>query len=593
MIFDTYFNSIKNILLKTIKKIDDNKIVFYIVFFIIYFFIYFSINISAISKQGDDNLIASVSNILTSKKWIIIFVNIVYVLSLVWIFIFYYKNIKNITPKIQMVTIFPAVLLSAIVIYLNVIQFYNKLVIFSTSKIIQNLFTIFSFIFYVLLFSLFIYNVLILDNIINIEFLLSIELLLLFLGNYVFLSIINITQIYNQLKNIDYSLISINCLQNPVKSTNTQLIDIANKYGDSYLKTINNIPIKYYNKKLNSYENLVLADFYYPGSYYTYLSTTPLNGIPNLEAIKIALKQFRVRIIHLDLYSDKDDPYDPEANPIVKCENMKEGSKPLQLEECFMIIKKFGWLSSDNTSYPLFLYLNFKFNQDNQNIYMKIYHLLLKYFSKNIIDKKYSFSGRNGTFPISQLPMSEAINKIIISTSNYPTKTVLDELINTSSNTLTENFNLYEYKESYIHFDNVGLSQDFSKIDLVNSSQHNINLFYSNPNSKYKNNSNEKAGLFNPSFQDCAQYGVQGTLMYIFLPDNNLNKWNLYFKNKNNLDPVLKDEVLRFVNNTKNELQKQNPILGLQKPQKYCVLPGLITTEKSNLSDKVTNSSCK
>jgi hypothetical protein len=139
----------------------------------------------------------------------------------------------------------------------------------------------------------------------------------------------------------------------------------------------------------------------------------------------------------------------------------------------------------------------------------------------------------------------------------------------------------------------LGLSLDNNKIDLLNNAKSNLSLYYTNPNESYKNDNQSKAGLFNPSFQDCAQYGIQSTLMYLFVPDDNLNKWNSFFKNKNNNDPVLKDELLRLVNKKSLQIDKQAPIVGLQTPQKYCVVNGLISTNKSNLSENVTNSSCK
>jgi hypothetical protein len=135
------------------------------------------------------------------------------------------------------------------------------------------------------------------------------------------------------------------------------------------------------------------------------------------------------------------------------------------------------------------------------------------------------------------------------------------------------------------------MSQDNDKNKLLSESKTNISFYYSEPNESYKNNNQPKAGLFNPSFQDCAQYGIQGTLMYIFIPDDNLNKWNLFFKNKNNLDPVLKNESLRNVKTQNNQTIQNDPIIGLQKPQKYCLAPSM-STEKSNLSNTVANSSC-
>ena len=79
--------------------------------------------------------------------------------------------------------------------------------------------------------------------------------------------------------------------------------------------------------------------------------------------------------------------------------------------------------------------------------------------------------------------------------------------------------------------------------------------------------------------------------MYIFIPDDNLNKWNIFFKNKNNLNPVLKDESLRLVIQTQKEIVQQNPVLGFQAPQKYCLGPGM-ETSKSNISGNLTNNSC-
>jgi hypothetical protein len=188
--------------------------------------------------------------------------------------------------------------------------------------------------------------------------------------------------------------------------------------------------------------------------------------------------------------------------------------------------------------------------------------------------------------------IKECLGKIIIITNKYPTKTALDELINISTNKLDNNLNLKEYKESYVNFSKVGLSQDNDKTFLLNNTKTNMLFYYTIPNKKYKNNNQPKAGLYNPSFQDCAQYGIQGTLMYLFAPDDNLNKWYSFFKNKNNFDPVLKDELLRSIITIKNDHNQQNPVVGLQKPQKYCLIPGLMSTEKSNLSGGFANSSC-
>lgn len=195
--------------------------------------------------------------------------------------------------------------------------------------------------------------------------------------------------------------------------------------------------------------------------------------------------------------------------------------------------------------------------------------------------------------------MKECLSKIIIITNRYPTKCALDELINASAtigsngNSLNNCINLSEYKESYITYDKLGLSQDYDKTTILSNSKTNITFYYSLPNKKYSTTSQRKSGLYNPMFQDCAQYGIQGTLMYIFLPDDNLQKWNAYFENENNGNPVLKHESLRYIENIIPPPVQQNPIVGLQEPQTYTLIPGMLTTQKSNLSESVTNNSNK
>lgn len=590
---------IKYYIFLSLEKIDEIKIYIYIPFFIIFFLLYNLITVPTLFKKNSNNLDDEKSNKI--KFYIVLSADIIFLILIIVLFIcysLYTEKIKNNQPLFITIILLP-ILLSAILFFFTIYYIGEYLEKASNSVILKYIFIVLSIIFNILFFILFTYNI---YNEINIEFFITLLLLSLFLVEYIISSISGLKSIYYKLMNSDYSILTVNCINpNNIEkytdldnnSISNQITEIKKKYGDTYLKTIGNIPISFYNKNIKDYQDLTLNDFYYPGSYYTYLANSPFNGSPNLDAIKIAIDTFKCRIIHLDIYSDNSDPYDPNSNPIVKCENMKTGSEPLNFEDVLSIIKKSAWNTNDpnNLSYPFFLYMNFKFN-NNQNIYIKIYNSLLKFFSKNLVDKKYSFAGRNSTFSISKAKITECLNKIIIITNTYPTKSILDELINVSTNTLNNNLNLLEYKESYIKFDKIGVSQDNDKTTLLNSSKNNMNIYYSKPNEKNKDNNQDKAGLFNPSFQDCAQYGIQATLMYVFVPDDNLKKWNAFFKNKNNLDPVLKDELLRTINGVPVEIVKQNPVVGLQKPQKYCVVPGLMATEKSNLSDGVENSSC-
>jgi hypothetical protein len=152
--------------------------------------------------------------------------------------------------------------------------------------------------------------------------------------------------------------------------------------------------------------------------------------------------------------------------------------------------------------------------------------------------------------------------------------------------------NVELYKESYVNFNSIGIAQDQDKTKLYKSHQRNMSFFYTEPNeTKYVPEQN-KSGLYNSNFQDVAQYGIQGTLMYLFVPDNHLNNWFMFFQRKNSMYPVIKDETLIALEPEKEPLEKQKPILGLQNPQKYCIIPGFLETEKSNITTGDANNTC-
>jgi len=523
-------------------------------------------------------------------------IDILMLISIIGTLIYYFKNKSNMDNFKELIFIVSPVAIMVVSLFFNVLIFSDLLVYITDSIIIKYIYYTILIIFYIIFTSIFIYNI---NNQYNIEFFISIIVLTIFLAEYMIIYFTSLYKTYYELQNNNFTLLTLNCFNNNSieqysnnNNNNNQITEIEAKYGDNYLKTIGSIPVEYYNKKYKNYQDLILADFYYPGSYYTYLSDSPLNGTPSLKAIEVAISKLKVRIIHIDIFSDKNDEYDPTANPVVRCENMAKNAKALLLDDVFTVINKWAWVSDDNLSYPFFLYLNFNFNENNESLFIKIYESLINFFSKYFVNKKYSFLGRNSSFNISMASIKECLGKIIIISSIYPTKSVLDELINASSNNLNTHFTFNLYKENYINFDKVGISQDNDKTTLINNSLTNFNIYYTEPNKSYQNKSQVKAGLYNPSFQDCAQYGIQSTLMYLYVPDNNLNKWITFFQKKNNLNPVLKEESLRYVSIPSMPVIDQQAVIGLQKPQKYCVVPGLISTNKSNLSGSITNPSC-
>ena len=315
----------------------------------------------------------------------------------------------------------------------------------SDSIIFRSIFGSFLLAFFLIFLSLFFYSIY--DVPFSLEFFLSGLVLAIFTTGYVALTLYGENNINTRLKETDFTTLTINC---------------HDFFTDEGFE--NSVPeTSFYNAETGQMQDYILADFYYPGSYCSYLSDSPLNGTPSLNALEIVLSKFKCRMIHLDVYSDKDDEYDPSAYPVIRPPQLKEGASSLAFNDVMECILTHGL--QEGNPYPLFLYLEFHFNQDNTAIHMKIYDSLLYYFSNYFVDKKYSFIGRDSHFSISMATLKECLGKIIFITNDYPTKTVLDELVNASTNILNNNFKVMEYKKSYITFDKIGLSQDKKKMD--------------------------------------------------------------------------------------------------------------------------------
>ena len=584
-----------------LDSLNKYKIIIYPILFLIYFFFYFS------------NYISNVYNIknnfkkLTDIKYLLYIINPISLIIIILYIVYYIINKNNIVYDTLSTNlkIFGSILFMLFIAIFNNLFFIDELKSFISLNIVKTIFVIYQLLFILLFAILFLNNFIKTDNMNHSTelYIIFFTLIILLIFN-ILLYLNNYKYTINSLERSNLSLLSENCfIETSTKSTSNKSSssnnlsiynqNILKKYSSNYLQNIGHIPVKYFNKITKSYSDLILSDFYYPCSGLTYISQSPLGGLPNLLAIENALRKFKCRFIHLDIYSDNKNYASEKANPVIRSAVLKNGAKPLQLLETFNLINKYAWISTDNNdlSFPLFLYLNINTN-GSSIIYLKIYKIFMQVFSKYLIDKKYGYCGRNGQFPISYATMTESIGKIILITNDYPTKSILDELINGSSNSLDHYFNIKIYKDSYITYNKVGISTDNNKNTLVNDSKTNLQFYKTIP---LKDKTNivryqEKYGMYNPSFQDCAQYGIQGTIMYLYIPDDNLNNWYNFFKT-NNMNPALKDESLRLVKKKEPEIVPQNPVLGFQSSQTYCLGPGM-ETEKSNISGDPTNNTC-
>jgi len=602
------FGNIKNFILGTANTFNKNNVLFYLIYFFLFFFLYFTLTAKYINSYFENLFERNKKN----KRFLWLYYGIISLLIILWglYLAFSFKNLDKEGTQLKIISsgIFLIFLLCNFCqVFFKYITMYLPDVVV---RVLLGMFLVMNIVFFIFYVAMYFLNV---NKFLNIEAFIAFELLFLFYfinsSNVLF----NEKNIYDTLNKYDFNFQSINCLQNnepeSYESNNVNNIFYINQLlkqkGYDYLEFKYNIPIKYKNKETQKMENLTLADFYYPGSYKTYLADTPLNGSPNEEALIKAFTFFKTRIITLDIYSNISDEFSNDALPVVRPENLKEGTIPLYLDKCFEIINDYAWIPNNKNeiAYPFFLVLEFHFDDNNNILYEKIRSLLLKYFKKYLMSYKYDFNGHNGTDYINSAPIEECLGKIIIITNKYPVGP-LNELVNCSigkepPNNTNNAISMDLYTSDMVNFEKVGVSQNYNKNELTEYCESKIKFFYSIPNKEYKNNEQPKAGLFNPRFQDIAQYGVQASLMYLYLPDPNLNKWFLYFKNKSNFDPILKDESLRNTKIKETKIEPQKEIQGIGKPQKYCLMEGndgkcnFLNTEKSNIGNGTQNNSFK
>ncbi len=616
--FIQIFLDIKDWIVSTSYFFNQNNIEFYLIYFTIFFFLYYTLTAKYVNSAFDNYFEKNKKN-----GWFIFFYTSTLLLLIIGFSAYYSTKLPYLDDQYNRLKVIIFGIL-VIFIFFNCTQvFFKYMSIYLPDWFLRGLlylFLIFNVIFFVFYLNIFIINI---NQEYNIENCIAMELLLFFYLINIANVRYNKSFVYDSLNKNDFNYLTINCLdrsgrrenyQNDKKSI--QLDNISKEYGNDYLQLLHNIPVKYKNKNTGKYEDLLLCDFYYPGSYNTFVANSPLNGTPDTYAIELALKMYKVRVVTLDIFSDSKNEFSQSANPIVRSINMKEGKKGISIDSCFETINKYAWIPNNNNeiAYPLFLVLNFYFDDNNKLFYNKIKEKIYNYFKKYLIDKRYSFNGYNGTNFISKAPMNECLGKIIIITNKYPAES-LNELINCSikSNKLVidskndgnnkknkekepsnNSISLYEYKPDFVNYEKVGVSQDHGKTELFKKCQDNIVFFHTNPNNNYDNKEQSKAGLFNPRFRDVAQYGVQGTLMNLFIPDKNFKEWENYFLNKSNYDPVLKSESLRNTHIHDEEIKGADPMIGIQKDQKYCLMGNsdYMATNTGNMSTSNTNNSC-
>lgn len=313
------------------------------------------------------------------------------------------------------------------------------------------------------------------------------------------------------------------------------------------------LPETYLNPNYKEEKPLYLRDFYINGSFRSYAPRGYTYDIANLKTIGYVIQK-GARVIHLDVSHNGKSPLDKNAEPIVQCPQPMPKSIPLKFTDCLDIINKNAW---SNNNYPMILYLTMDDKTiKNKSVCCKIASNIMSILSQRLLPMKYSFN----RVPIGEIPITDALNKIIILVNNYPNTTSLDELTNgvVSSGKYAHIKNII-YSHHNLNYGGFKATHHNTQ-DLTEFNKSAISLIQADPT--YANQFNiTQPGIdvYNFDTLELHKYGCQIVLQSFQKLDKFLNN-NIEFYKKSPM--VLKPDYLRYISKPPIKISKQNKDLS-------------------------------
>ena len=332
----------------------------------------------------------------------------------------------------------------------------------------------------------------------------------------------------------------------------TALRYTSTQVNPSYFIENKAIPTKYKNNYFDppTINDLYVRDFYIAGSYKSYQPCGGTYDICSIKMIKTVLDK-GARAIYLDIWSN--DPYNvfnPLAEPVVRNDTLMPifGNSLLFNDVCDTL-SKYAW---HGVKYPLILYLNFHppaYN--NKALLRKCAAYILQKFKKRLLSPKYSY---NRTKP-GDIPMPEAMEKLIILTNEYPLESTLNEFINGVIAEKNEEAGQYLiYTEDMEAHGGIS-SKHINTSDLIENNKTLLSISIPDHHSNPSNIINPMVDLFNPDHKDSRDHGFQICFMNYQLYDTNMKESIKFFKTGGF---QLKPQELRFIPRPKIPITKQN-----------------------------------
>jgi hypothetical protein len=303
---------------------------------------------------------------------------------------------------------------------------------------------------------------------------------------------------------------------------------------DFYPEFVNIQPLSSLPDYLSDPDKFKLCDWYVCSSYKPYLPGNLTGDYCTLKSIELLLRS-GVRYIELDIFVDNCNNLNPVVTIGKEKGNWHYSLNNLDLKECLNTIRNIGFSKSiiTNSTDPLFLFLNLKVNK-KITVLDKVADILYEVFDDKLLDTSYSYYRQN----ISNVPIKNFMNKIVILSNKSYQKSKLTELINLSlDGPFIRRLNSDEVIQTY------------QPKELTDFNRQNITIVYPNNESKYPIN-------YNPSLPWL--YGCQFVCMNFQKLDENMNIYMEKFKEQSF---VLKPKNLRYVPKTYKAPKKQDPKL--------------------------------
>ena len=201
----------------------------------------------------------------------------------------------------------------------------------------------------------------------------------------------------------------------------------------NFFTKFGNFPTRYLNPLYKTKDtpdgkimDLSLRDFYVASAFRPYQIAGQTYDICSYKSIQKVIEK-GARFHFIDVWSSNPtNNYDDTAYPIVRNKTLMSGNcgSALQFNKVCEIYKKHSWVG---TQYPLILYLNLSFNAEkNRFVLNKISKILWNNFRGKFTGVDYSFAKKN----IGDIPIKDAMNKVIILTNIYPNEGNFQELVN-------------------------------------------------------------------------------------------------------------------------------------------------------------------